>query len=83
MNGKNKPFCCEKCTTEKCALQHGHGRTAGNDTTIKKHKEQRQCGLKELRALTGKRNTAVCVCVCVCSTKGKHIDELMPNPTKY
>ena len=24
-----------------------------------------------------------CVCVCVCSTKGKHIDELMPNPTKY
>ena len=28
-------------------------------------------------------SVCVCVCVCVCSTKGKHIDELMPNPTKY
>lgn len=29
------------------------------------------------------QHSSVCVCVCVCSTKGKHIDELMPNPTKY
>ena len=66
------------CTTTR-ARAHGreryhHQKTQGAETMWAK-------GTKGTNRQA--QHSSVCVCVCVCSTKGKHIDELMPNPTKY